>query len=414
MSLCNGVFSKIKKVIMKEKWLLVFMAISFGLSSCVCLFSNFNSINTADYLANAVRIGKKNPKTKRFEFCLQYNTNNNVWFKYNYNAVSGISSLNSMNSSYMTYQSKEISEFLTYPLVYPEQSDVIDFIGITNGRENFVPLDFKPIYGDYNSSNYDCLIQDKDDVNRVMISETFANIISNAMGIIDKAELIGKNIITTNDLILTIDCIVEDQCLPNDYESNKLFIAANYLLFSTRFKDETFVFKLKDKYNTNYTLFNKLFLVGNFPKYFEPNSILSIQIVDNPWMVNEVKTIYLGKESNYLFPLFLFIFCYAILGFFANKKLIFRNDKHLFSEIKCFLFIFAFLAFYALLQLVFNGLYIFGIHINTYLSFSGVAELFIIILFFIGYCLSSFIKIPSLENKQNNTKISSDYCEVKI
>lgn len=387
--MCSGEKNNLKliELMKKNKWFIIFVFISFFLSCIVCSITNFNSINIADYLANIVHIETNG--NGRFEFNLE-SKDNNAWFNYNFNAVSGISCLNSMNSSYMSYNYAKITRINDYSNSLFD--DEIETIGITNGKEKFVPIGLEILYGDYSSNNYDCLIKNENDLYSTIISESLANkIVDFDNSITSISEVVGTKIYLNDSVTLFVDCIAKDSCLANNYSNSCLFVASNYLAFSRKLLNETMVFKLIDNYYSNYTLFNKIFIVGNFPRFFREARTLSVNFPDKEWIIKEAEIVYYNEETNLSVLLIICVLLYLPLGYFSRKLGILCVCKKE-SSIKCFSFLFLYLLFFFCAQEIFNGLIMFDIHINTKLAFSGVIEFSIIIIYIIGYLLNRLIK----------------------
>ena len=72
----------------------------------------------------------------------------------------------------MSYNSAKITRINDYSNSLFD--DEIETIGITNGKEKFVPIDLEILYGDYSSNNYDCLIKNENDLYSTIISESLA------------------------------------------------------------------------------------------------------------------------------------------------------------------------------------------------------------------------------------------------
>ena len=344
-------------------------------------FTNFGNIDVAEFISANIKYCNKEEKTNRVIFEMNPNNKNEPFFKNNKQAVAILSNIQK-NAVFLTWDT-ENEEFTSSNAT----ASSVQIYGISSrGNLNTLPFGLKLLAGDYDESvfnSYD-LFESDPKIKGVYISQSVCfSLFPN----VNADDVIGKRIENANlKEPLTIKGVCANDSILNGYDKEGRFIVGNHLNFSTYYDYERLILKLDDNFNTNYSIFKKLFYSNSWIPPFSEKAYIKLSFVNNEWLESESKIVFNNSSSVPSFLPIVFDILYIPIGFvffiFLSNYLKRKTISNL-PFVCISLFIIMFLNW--LSEKIINKQVWFGIHIVGGPVFSLVYSSFGTILLILGF-----------------------------
>lgn len=385
------------------------MAISLTIlfSNCMVFgFTNFGHLDVAEFISSNLSSCKKESKTGRVLFEMGPTNKIEPFFKNNKQAVAILSSIQN-NSVFLTWDSYQ-------ELFYSEE---FSFEGPTlygvsgRGKDSEIPFDLKLISGSFSPDYFNTYnLNESDPINYAYISKGFCESLFPSQSFDDVIGLSITNPKLNRELIVAGVC--SNESILNNYGDNDCYIVANHLNFSTKFEYEKMIIKIKDVFNTSYSLFKKIFYSESWIPPFSEKAYIKLNFCDNSWLENEAVVVYNNSSGVPQFIPLLFVVFYFVIGFCCSF-LLFKSNiiKALRNLPFVCLSIFVVLFLFWLAKIINSGQVWFGIHIVGSPVYSLVYVSFGILLLIGGLLAGHYLKKSRGQNLTNNRK---DYYQIDI
>ena len=398
---------KIRKELIFKILKIAALAVGVLLTNCLVFgFTNFGHLDVAEYISSNISSCKKEERTDKTIFEMKPINTKEVFFKTNRQAVAILSNFQK-DSMYLTWQTEEENFSSDYSSTLQTH-----IYGITSrGNAQTIPFGLKILEGNFKSdyfNSYD--YTESDPINYVYISKSLCGVLFPTLSL---KESIGKEI--SNDKLtknLIVAGVCADETIFNCYHENDYYIIGNHLNFSFRFDCERLVMKLDDNFNTNYSIFKKLFYSESWIPPFSEKAYIKLVFVDNEWLENEAKIVFLNSFAVPSFLPIVFDFFYLPIGFVAFA-FVFKKDKLNFIKSVPFVCtsLFIILLLFWLAEKIISRQIWFGIHLVGAPVYSLIYAFFGTMMLTAGFIVSYYF----YKHKQSKSIVSGDnFFEIDI